>query len=154
MIKLTLADVELLLLTREALEGMASRLAAESMSLHDTRARRACLSNHGKAREADLQGGPFRQGTPDNDFHVQIVRGSRNRWIHDVLCRDLYGALRVLRLQSSAFRHRHETAVEEHQAILVASEARDPDGAERLMRLHDRNARANLLRLLSAELRP
>ena len=147
----SLDEVEQLLQAREALEGMASRLAAELMSLHETRALRACLAEHGKAVEADLQGGPFRRGTADNDFHVQIVRGSRNRWIYDMLCRDLYGMLRVLRLRSSNFRQRHQAAVEEHDAILVAIERRDPDEAERLMRLHNRHARENLLRLLGSK---
>ncbi len=147
----SLDEVEQLLQTREALEGMASRLAAESMSLHETRALRACLGEHSKAVQADLQGGPFRQGTADNDFHVQIVRGSRNRWIYGMLCRDLYGMLRLLRLRSSNFGQRHAAAVKEHHAVLVAIERRDPDEAERLMRLHNRRARENLLRLLGAD---
>lgn len=141
----SLEDLEQLLAVREALEGMASRQAAEAMSLRETRRLRACLSNYDHTIEAEGLGGVFRRGTLDNDFHVQIVQGSHNRWLHELLCRDLYSVLRVFRLRSVAIGSRAEQATEEHLAILQAIENRDPDAAERLMRRHIALARENLL---------
>ena len=141
----SLEDLEQLLTVREALEGMASRQAAETMSLRETRRLRACFSAYDRTIEAEGLGGVFRQGTLDNDFHVQIVQGSHNRWLHELLCRDLYALLRVFRLRSVAIGSRAEQATEEHLAILEAIEHRDPDAAERLMRRHIASARDNLL---------
>ena len=141
----SLEDLEQLLAVREALEGMASRQAAEAMSLRETRRLRACLSNYDHTIEAEGLGGVFRRGTLDNDFHVQIVQGSHNRWLHELLCRDLYSVLRVFRLRSVAIGSRAEQATEEHLAILQAIENRDPDAAEQLMRRHIALARENLL---------
>ena len=146
----SLDDLEQLLIVREALEGMASRQAAETMSLRETRALRACFSDYDRTIEAEGLGAVFRRGTLDNDFHVQVVRGSHNRWLYEVLCRDLYALLRVFRLRSVVIGTRAEQATEEHLAILEAIEARDPDAAERLMRRHIASARENLLRRAGA----
>ncbi len=142
----SLADLGQILMVREALEGMACRQAAEEMSLRETRQLRACLKAYDRTIETDGLGGVFRQGTGDNDFHVQIVRGSRNPWIYELLCRDLYAILRVFRLRSVAIGSRAEQATEEHLAILQAIERRDPDAAEHLMRRHVARGRENLLR--------
>lgn len=148
----SLDDLEKLLTVREALEGMASRQAAETMSLHETRRLRGCLTAYDRTIEAEGLGGVFRKGTLDNDFHVQIVQGSHNRWLHELLCRDLYAILRIFRLRSVAIGSRAELAAEEHLAILQAIEVRDPDNAERLMRRHIASARENLLQRLSSDL--
>lgn len=145
----SLDDLEKLLTIREALEGMASRQAAETMSLHETRRLHACFTAYDRTIEAEGLGGVFRQGTLDNDFHVQIVQGSHNRWLYELLCRDLYAILRVFRLRSVAIGSRAELATEEHLAILQAIESRNPDGAEQLMRRHIASARENLLQRLS-----
>lgn len=146
----SLDDLEQLLVVREALEGMASRQAAEAMSLRETRALRACFEAYDRTIEDEGLGGVFRRGTLDNDFHIQIVRGSHNRWLYEVLCRDLYALLRVFRLRSVAIGSRAEQATEEHLAILDAIERRDPDAAERTMRRHIASARENLLRRAAA----
>lgn len=86
----------------------------------------------------------FRAGTQDNDVHLAIVRGSRNRWLADALCRDLYALLRVQRARSAALGDRASRAHAEHRGILDAIRRRDPDEAEARMRAHIRAARANL----------
>ena len=145
----SMADFEQLLTVRGALEGMAARQAAETMSLHETRRLRACLSAYDRTIGAEGLGGVFLRGTLDNDFHVQIVQGSHNRWLYELLCRDLYAMLRIFRLRSVAVGRRAEQAMEEHLAILQAIEARDPDSAEQLMRRHIATARGSLLKRLS-----
>ncbi|MCK8786992.1 GntR family transcriptional regulator [Roseomonas sp. NAR14] len=147
----SLADLEHLLTVREALEGTACRLAAENMSLIETRRLRACLGDYERRIETEGLGSVFRRGSRDNDFHVQIVQGSHNPWLHALLCRDLYSILRVVRLRSVGLGSRAQRAAEEHLAILQAIERRDPDAAEQLMRRHIRVGRENLLRLQAAE---
>lgn len=145
-IDLSIDDFEQLLMTREVLEGLGCRQAAECMTLHETRRLRDCLSAYGRTIDQEGLGGVFAHSNPDEDFHVQIVRGSRNLWLHEFLCRDLYGLLKVFRVRSARLDQRTVEAAREHLGILEAIEGRDPDGAEHLMRQHIANARDNLIR--------
>jgi DNA-binding GntR family transcriptional regulator len=139
-VQLSIDDIEQLLLTREALEGMACRQAAECMTLHETRRLRTCLEAIGKRFLKDGLGGVFRKGTADNDLHVQIAVGSRNRWLADIICREVYPLLQICRLHIPAVREqvreREKAIFPEHEAIIVAIEQRNPEAAERLMRAH------------------
>jgi DNA-binding GntR family transcriptional regulator len=149
----TVDDVEQLLFTREALEGMAARQAAENMTLHETRRLRDCLADLAKRFRTEGLDGVFRNGTADNDLHIQIAKGSRNRWIADMICRELYPLLQICRLQSTVatakVAERAKAVHREHEAIVSAIEQRDPDSAERVMRAHLAGSRTRLL----AELR-
>jgi DNA-binding GntR family transcriptional regulator len=138
-------ELEQLLITREALEGMAARQAAEMMTLPQTRRLREVLKG---AQDAASLGEFFIQKTQDNDFHVQIVRGSGNRWLEEFLCRDLYSLLNICRFRAASVPERIDPARGEHEAILQAIELRDPDLAERLMREHVARGRESLLRRL------
>jgi len=144
-------ELEQLLITREALEGMAARQAAEVMTLPQTRRLREVLAN---GREAASLGEFFRQKTQDNDFHSQIVHGSGNRWLVEFLCRDLYSLLNIYRFRAASAPERIEVAQREHEQILDAIERRDPDRAERLMREHVAHGRESLLRHLHGDTQP
>jgi len=139
-VQLALDDIEQLLTTREALEGMASRQAAENMTLHETRELRACLAAFEERFRKEGIGGVFRAGSVDNDLHMMIVRGSRNRWLTDIVCRELYPLLQICRFQSTIVTVRTKQRIDavhrEHEAIIDAIERRDADGAERAMRAH------------------
>lgn len=139
-VQLSLNDIEQLLSTREALEGMASRQAAENMTLHETRQLRACLAAFEESFRREGVGGVFRAGSVDNDLHMLIVRGSRNRWLTDIICNELYPLLQICRFQSTTLtartRQRIEAVHREHEAIIVAIERRDADAAEAAMRRH------------------
>ncbi|MGK6306505.1 GntR family transcriptional regulator [Variovorax sp. DT-64] len=140
-------ELEQLLITREALEGMAARQAAEMMTLPQTRRLRELLT---AGHDAASLGEFFIQKTQDNDFHVQIVRGSGNRWLEEFLCRDLYSLLNICRFRAASVPERIDPARDEHEEILRAIELRDPDLAERLMREHVARGRESLLRRLRA----
>jgi DNA-binding GntR family transcriptional regulator len=146
---MSLDDMEQLLTTREALEGMASRQAAENMTLHETRQLRACLVAFEDSFRREGIGGVFRSGSVDNDLHMLIVRGSRNRWLTDIICNELYPLLQICRFQSTAVtartRQRIEAVHREHEAIIVAIERRDADAAEAAMRAHLVASRTNLM---------
>jgi DNA-binding GntR family transcriptional regulator len=145
---LTIDDIEQILITREALEAMACRQAAENMSAREIGELRRCLDSLNAARPAlgkmpDV--GLIRLGVQEEDFHVQLARGSRNRWLAEILCRDLYALLCIVRFKAASVGGRIETAQAEHYEIVQMIEKRDPDGAERLMRNHISAGRRSLM---------
>jgi DNA-binding GntR family transcriptional regulator len=148
--QLSIDDVEQLLMTREALEGMACRQAAENMTLHETRRLRSSVAEIERQFRDEGPGGVYRDGTADNDLHIQIVRGSRNRWLTDIICNELYPLLRIYRIQSTmataSLKQRAKAVSREHDAIISAIEQRDPDAAERYMRMHLVASRENLMK--------
>jgi DNA-binding GntR family transcriptional regulator len=138
-------DLEQILLTREALEGMAARLAAENMTLPEIRLLRETAAT---LQRIDLDEhhplGVFEKG-PDVDFHRAIALGSRNRWIARLLCGDLYSLLRLFRARAILLRDDSRPTHDEHRAIIDCIQRRDPEGAEDLMRAHVRRSRDQLL---------
>ena len=129
-----------LLTVREALEGMACRLAAERMSDQELKELVKLLESH--ARKPDVtQGSGYYQESGDYDFHFRIATASRNELLSSIVKGDLYDLLRVYRYKSSTMTGRAAQAIEEHRAIVEALVARDPDRAEAAMRAHIRNAR-------------
>jgi DNA-binding GntR family transcriptional regulator len=127
---------------REALEGMAARLAAIHMPDDDVKALEGLLDRHG-AKTDVRQGEGYYQATADEDFHFQIARGSRNQRLERMLCTELYYPLRLYRYRSSVQPGRASTALAEHRQVVAAIAARDPDRAEAAIRGHIQNARAN-----------
>ena len=134
-----------ILSTREALEGMAARQAAENMTVAEVNALRRTVDMF-KAHPADVAGAVF-SGGPDNDFHRLIADGSRNRWLADILVKDVYSLLRLYRLQA-ALRPDVTDSAAEHTAIIDCIHARDGDGAEAAMRKHLRQAKDRTLQLI------
>jgi DNA-binding GntR family transcriptional regulator len=150
--QLSIDDFQQLLVAREALEGIACRQAAECMTLAETRELRQGLTAFSKQIAKEGIGSVYVDGTQDNDFHVQIVRGSRNKWLEQMLCRDLYALLRMSRYQSATVGDRAVQSLKEHEAIYAAIERRDPDEAERLMRQHIAHSRDNLIAQMKKDL--
>jgi DNA-binding GntR family transcriptional regulator len=143
-VQLSLEDLEQLLAMREALEGMACRLAAEHMTAPEIRRLRETATRIETMLEEGSRS-PF-PGDAETDFHRQIAVGSRNKWIERQLCEDLYCLLRLYRLHGlrRAGRSAKVTA-REHHMIIDRIHARDADGAERVMREHIRHSRERLL---------
>jgi len=148
----TLDDFEELLVTREALEGMAARLAAENMTLAQVRELRALAD---VLQAADLRRGSTPYGVldagPDRDFHRKIAIGSRNARIEKLLCEDLYSLLRFFRFRAAQVRPDAGITHAEHDAVVRAIERRDGDAAEAAMRAHVRRSRGTLLGHLRAQ---
>ncbi len=133
---------------REALEGMAARLAAEHMTESEVAELKALLSQHGQQIADDADQAYFqRQG--DLDFHYRIVKGSHNSRIVALLCDDLYHLVRLYRYQFGMRSKRGPRAFVEHGHIVDAIERRDPEMAEMMMRAHIRASRENVERLLA-----
>ncbi|WP_258553434.1 GntR family transcriptional regulator [Paracoccus pantotrophus] len=132
-----------LMVVREALEGMACRLAAERMSDADLEELSKLLLDH--ADQEDLRDGKaYVQQSYDNDFHFRIINASGNAKLIDSLVNDLYDLLRLYRRRSSKASGRAKKAWQEHKAILDALRTRDGNKAETAMRAHIANARQSL----------
>lgn len=142
-IDLSVEDMGQILTVRESLEGMASRLAAEYMTLPEVRQLRAITINLEDLGSRNMDA-VFKVDS-DQDFHRSVVMGSRNKWITNLLCRDLYTLLRLCRMRSGELRRDTGHIHEEHHAIVDCIERRDPDTAERLMRAHVRQSSERLL---------
>jgi DNA-binding GntR family transcriptional regulator len=140
-------DILDIFVVREALEGMAARLVAENATDDELRDLRAVLSPHVGSTCLDVDS---YQRSPDLDFHYQIAMRSGNEKLIEFLCKDVYYLLRVFRYRSTQQPGRLTQGVGEHDAIINAIEARDPDGAEALMRVHLRNGRRSLMQAAAA----
>lgn len=128
---------------REALEGLAARLAAEHMSPEEVQGLKALLAEHEKQAELQ-QGRAYYQEEGDFDFHYRIVQGSRNEVLSQMLCGELYHRVRLYRYQFSVTEGRPQKAFGEHHRIIEAIEVRDGEMAEILMRRHIGSARKNI----------
>ncbi len=133
---------------REALEGMAARLAAQAMTAAEIDALGALLEQHGQQIEQE-QGQAYFQQQGDLDFHFRIVQGSKNRQLIALLCEDLYHLLRMYRVQFGMRSQRSRHAFDEHCYLLNAIRARDPEMAELVMRQHVRSSRRHLEQALA-----
>ncbi len=128
---------------REALEGMAARLAAVHMSPEEIDGLRNLLAAHeqDEALKADMA---YFQQEGDLDFHYRVIQGSHNTALTELLIGELYHRIRMYRYQISASAKRPQKAFGEHQRIVEAIEAHDGDLAEMLMRRHISSARQNI----------
>ncbi|MCU7843680.1 MAG: GntR family transcriptional regulator [Candidatus Thiodiazotropha sp. (ex Monitilora ramsayi)] len=132
---------------REALEGMAARLAAQNMSETEIEELQTLLEEHGHEIE-EQHGQAYFQKQGDLDFHYRIVQGSKNHQLIGLLCDDLYHLLRMYRYQFGMRSKRSQQAYEEHHYLINAIAAKDPEMAELLMRQHIRSSRRNVERML------
>jgi DNA-binding GntR family transcriptional regulator len=130
-----------LFVVREALEGMAARLAATNATDEEVAQLRAAVTAnlHGLGTSPhDVEAAHERH---DQDFHFTIAQCSRNPMLIDLLCNELYPLLRLYRGLPPGIRPRGSRAVVEHERIVSAIEDRDADLAELAMRRHVAAAR-------------
>lgn len=125
---------------REALEGMAARLAA--MNAPAGWADEALqLLRRDESELRALQTRGYRQRSADEEFHISIARASGSANIERILMSEVNYQLRIARLKSSMRPGRAEAALQQHFDIVEAIRSRDPDRAEAVMRAHIRSAR-------------
>lgn len=120
---------------REALEGMACRIAAETMSDAEIRHVRELLDQH-EEQIAASHGGEYIQSDGNIDFHYLIAQASRNQLLIDLLSGELYQLLRMCRFRTGRVAERAAPALNQHRHIIEAIAARDAELAELLMRRH------------------
>ncbi|MBU2898836.1 GntR family transcriptional regulator [Vibrio hepatarius] len=125
---------------REALEGMAARLAARHISDDEILRLEALLAKHSRHID-EVDGGSYFHQQGDFDFHYRVILASRNSKLISLLCDELYHLLRMYRYQSPRSQSRPIDALNEHKLILKAIGNRDEELAELLMRRHISDSR-------------
>lgn len=120
---------------REALEGMAARLACIHITDEEIEGLEHLLTTHHQHIEK-VEGASYFHQQGDFDFHYRIIKASRNSKLISLLCDELYHLLRMYRYQSPRAHSRPRQALNEHAQILAAIKERDPELAEMLMRRH------------------
>ncbi|OKY25456.1 GntR family transcriptional regulator [Thalassotalea sp. PP2-459] len=128
---------------REALEGMACRLAAENMTKQEIVDMQAMLDMHAKSK-ALKDGIAYYQEEGDLDFHYKVILASHNQQLIDLLCGQLYHLVRMYRIQFGMNSPRATKAFNEHANILQAIIDGDGELAEILMRRHIGASRKNI----------
>ncbi len=131
-------------LAREALEGMAARLAAEKI----TDRQLANLKSN-----VDDQMDYLRRGDVDRyyasalEFHEQIVRISQNQTLERLLM-SVLAQIRAMRVQRKYTPTHLPQSCDDHERLLQAFRMRDPDRAEREARAHIRDLAEEIRRAL------
>jgi DNA-binding GntR family transcriptional regulator len=143
----TLAD---LYAVREALEGMACRIAATQMS-DDEIAQLSKLLDRHEAQIKKQGGKVYAQKEGDLDFHYQIVRGSHNQMLMNMLGGEQYQLLRMCRYRTSRNAQRTGPALQQHRQIVAALAQRDGELAEMLMRRHIHGAWHSISEMIDKE---
>ncbi|WP_170145794.1 GntR family transcriptional regulator [Rhodoplanes elegans] len=129
-------DISDMLAIREALEGMAARLAAERAESEDIARLEACI--------AAPAGTDEQSGLALVDFHEALAQAAHNPALQAML-RGSLNLFRMVRAIPADHHARKARAAEEHAAVVAAIAARDPDAAEAAARRHIRTMRAQLL---------
>ncbi len=145
-VSLTLDGLQQLYQVREALEGMAARLAAENMTQTEIDELQDLLQQH--YRDVSDRN-YYYQEAGDLDFHYRIILGSKNQHLITSLIDGLYHLVRMYRVQFGMAGPRVSTAFDEHQHIVRAIANRDAELAEMLMRRHILYSRNNIESKLS-----
>jgi DNA-binding GntR family transcriptional regulator len=135
---------------REAMEGMACRLAAQNMTDQEIFSLRTLLDEHEHGLE-QTEGRSYFQKEGDLDFHYRIVQGSKNNKLQELLGGELYHLVRMYRYQFSLSSSRPVRALAEHRHIVDAIAHRDGELAEMLMRRHISASRKNIEQKLKAK---
>ncbi|WP_169809209.1 GntR family transcriptional regulator [Actinomadura chibensis] len=123
---------------REALEGMAARLACERATEQEITEMGALLEEHSRALHADAHD---RHVALDMEFHARIRAAARNEHLRASLERvqDMV-ALAMMAADTSW----HQQALLEHQAIYAAIRQGPPETAEAVARAHISRIRHSL----------
>jgi DNA-binding GntR family transcriptional regulator len=150
LVDLSIEDLEKLLVVREALEGAAARSAAENISEKELKE----LKRYAEDGLKSVKAITFAPKAPDWGFHYMVARASKNRWLEEMLCKDLFGLLRAYRYSSTSAGDRVKEARTEHFEIVKAIAKRDGELAEVLMRKHNRNGRINFIKRLKDDVGP
>jgi DNA-binding GntR family transcriptional regulator len=130
---------------REALEGMAARLAAANMTDLELRQLRRQLEQEGERSRTE----PVTSLV--DDFHVMLVRGSHNAWMCSVMDANYFRLIQLWRRHYDWLRFGGADSYREHERIMDALERRDGDRAEAIMRRHIRGLREASLAALAGQ---
>jgi DNA-binding GntR family transcriptional regulator len=133
---------------RTELEGLAARLAARAATDEEVRVLRGMVDEDRKL----IGGDPKELSRANKRFHKQIHLASHNRFLIQQL--DLvHRSMALMATTSFAAEGRDELGLAEHDRIIAAIEARDPEAAYQALRTHISKAFETRLRVDAGELR-
>lgn len=115
---------------RIELEALAARLAAQHAAEEEIRVLAEMVAD-----DRALLGEPAALARANRRFHIQIHRASHNRYLVKQLDQ-VHRAMALLATTSFAVKGRDVVALDEHQAIVDAIAARDPQAADAALRQH------------------
>ncbi|SMB32286.1 GntR family transcriptional regulator [Serratia proteamaculans] len=144
-------EVEALLEMREVIEQQAARMAAERHTAADLLAIEQAFNDFKRCTLDDSLIG-HRQ---DYLFHRAIMQASHNPFFVQILdnMHELYLGVLVYSLSKNLGRQaERQRVIDEHQRVLLAIKARDPEAATAAMQNHLSNVRGKLRRLDNEEL--
>ncbi|MGI9283200.1 MAG: GntR family transcriptional regulator [Endozoicomonas sp.] len=148
-VTLNQAELSEIFAVREALEGMAARLAAIHMSDQQLLDLESLLKTHA-SHIHEHSGQSYIDQEGDLDFHYRVINGSCNQRLIRSLCDELYHLIHMYR-KTSGRRARPEEALIEHQMIFKALKDRDGELAEMLMRRHIARARREIEQFIDSD---
>jgi DNA-binding GntR family transcriptional regulator len=119
-----------LYVVRSELEGLAARLAAQHAAPEEVRVLWEML-----AKDRDLAGAPEALSRANKRFHRQIHLASHNRYLVRQL-ETVHRSMALLATTSLAAEGRGAKALDEHESIVRAIEARDGEAADAAIREH------------------
>jgi DNA-binding GntR family transcriptional regulator len=133
---------------RTELEGLAARLAARAATDEEVRVLRGMVEEDRRL----IGGDPRELSRANKRFHKQIHLASHNRFLIQQL--DLvHRSMALMATTSFAAEGRDELGLAEHDRIIAAIEARDPEAAYTALRTHISKAFETRLRIDAGELR-
>ena len=136
----SLDDIVEFLEVREAVEGVAARLAASRITKESLAGLRSHLAAGAMANE---ENGYSRYLEADREFHEALALASGNLYLSQFV-RGLREKIQSLRSRSVIIPGRARKSFQEHLEIIKALSRRDPDLAEERMRTHIQNVKADL----------
>lgn len=136
--------IEQILVLREAIEGMAAREAAKHITDEEIAELRA-QHEHRRERSSEIGVVEYLTKELNGDFHIAIVKASRNEFLIRFLCEDYRDLIQLCRRQQRKVETRAARASHEHSRIIDALEERDAELAELLMRRHIAAGRRSMI---------
>jgi DNA-binding GntR family transcriptional regulator len=137
----TQTDLRELLEVWEVFEPIACGLAASAMTEEEI----DCLRNGLCARAAGEARFMKATGHLHHDFHIQVILGSKNSSLIELLCDNLHYKLRFYRDSFRLDPAWHDKALEERRAVVEALADGDPIAASAAMREHLATTRACII---------
>jgi DNA-binding GntR family transcriptional regulator len=122
---------------REALEGLAARLAARHAAPELIQKMKNCFSGFSpKNVEKSIQ----EYAQQNVRFHHLVIAASQNRRLIGII-RNLYDQMDLVRLHTIVLPGRARKSLSEHRRIIRLIERKNGEAAEKLLRLHIRDLR-------------
>lgn len=143
----TIEKVREVYVVREAVEGLAARLAAEQMDDATLGLLKRCLEKQVRCADA----GDFATySQADIEFHDRVAAASRNQTLVRILAA-IFGQILVLRLKTLNLRDRIRSSIAEHHRIFEGLGARDGARAEAATREHIQMVLEDALKVLDSD---